>query len=115
MKRVLITGSRDWVDEATIRDALQAEWETGAVLVHGACPSGADSIADRLWTGAIEPHPAEWSRYGRRAGPIRNAAMVARGADVCLAFIRRNSRGACHLANLAEQAGIRTIRFEVAS
>jgi hypothetical protein len=40
--RVLITGSRTWVNAAVIRDALLEVWgDGGAVLVSGGCPQGA--------------------------------------------------------------------------
>lgn len=122
MKRLLVTGSRDWDDVAHVSFTLG--WALGYLqtpglretymLVHGACPTGADAIADQVWTGQnlpVERHPADWDTHGRRAGFVRNAEMVALGADVCLAFIRNESKGASMTARLAEQAGIRTLVF----
>jgi hypothetical protein len=118
--RVLVTGSRDWSDHDTVRDALvDAIYQRlPAVIVHGACPSGADAIAS-WWVQQIsrnldlteECHPADWDGLGKRAGFARNAEMVDLGADVCLAFIRNGSKGATHTADLAEKAGIPTRRW----
>lgn len=122
--RVLVTGSRDWDDVTTIGAALeQALIDAGhpgpVVVVHGACPSGADWHADRYarWMRGrgvsidVEKHPANWQLNGKRAGFIRNAQMVNLGADLCLAFIKDGSRGASHTARLAEEAGIPTRRW----
>jgi hypothetical protein len=115
VRRILITGSRTWTNETVIRDALDEVWGDGrAVLVSGACPTGADSIAEGIWAsrgGRIERHPAAWEIHGKSAGFRRNAEMVARGANMCLAFIRDQSRGATHTAQLAEAAGIPTHRY----
>lgn len=119
--RVLVTGSRDWPDYYTIAHALEdVASEQGfyrLVVVHGACPGGADEMAD-VWAlthtdrgVSIERHPARWDVYGRRAGPLRNLEMVKLGADACLAFIRDNSRGATHCAAEAERHGIPVRRW----
>ena len=113
---MLVTGSRTWTDTATIREALRAQWGDGtAMLVSGACPRGADQLAEQVWAswgGQVERHLADWDAHGRSAGFLRNAAMVALAADVCLAFILDGSRGASHTAGLAEAAGIPVRRYE---
>jgi hypothetical protein len=116
VKRILITGSRDWTDAAVIEDALRPFWTQwpSAILVHGDA-KGADKMASAIWRGwggQDEAHPAAWATLGKRAGYVRNAEMVALGADVCLAFIRHHSRGASMTADLATEAGIHVHRYE---
>lgn len=120
--RVLVTGSRDWVDMDVVHAALATAvyQQVPAVIVHGACPTGADAQAS-WWVRmhkviglTEEAHPARWRTGGkldRSAGFRRNAEMVALGADVCLAFIKGGSKGASHTAALAEKAGIETRRW----
>lgn len=117
--RILVTGSRDWTDSRLLCEAISAAADEAGrgrvVIVHGACPRGADKLAD-LYAGAqefgVERHPADWKGgYGKAAGFVRNAQMVKLGADVCLAFIKDGSRGATHCADLAEKAGIDVRRF----
>lgn len=114
-KRVLITGSRDWEDTKMMARVLrELLMEIGPyTLVHGDA-RGADTfgsdIADFMGLPS-EPHPANWSGLGRRAGFVRNAEMVDLGADVCVAFIKNESKGATMCADLAEKAGILTRRY----
>lgn len=117
MTRVLLTGSRDWPDPQQVWDVLDDLRSKcrAMVLVHGACPRGVDKYGDVWASGTrgvtVERHTAKWKLHGKAAGPIRNAAMVERGADLCVAFIFNGSRGASNCADLAEKAGIPVRRF----
>ena len=115
MKRILVTGSRDWDDISqifNILNHLMKRWGTNLIIVHGGA-RGADTMAGQ-WAGVQflqeEVHPADWDKYGKRAGFVRNAEMVALGADICVAFIKNNSKGATICADLAEKSGILTLR-----
>jgi hypothetical protein len=85
--------------------------EQDLIVVHGACPTGADAMAN-TWAKdygfPAERHPADWTGYGKSAGFIRNAEMVTLGADLCLVFRQKGAadRGTDHCASLAEKAGI---------
>lgn len=123
--RVLVTGSRIWRDKAAIRHEMVTQWNKAGLedmtLVHGGQRSwdrerreayGADYLAGKIaqeldWM--IEEFPADWQTHGRAAGPIRNALMVAAGADVCLGFPTVNSRGTWDCMRRAHMAGIPVI------
>src|SRR5664280_2188335 len=116
--RILVTGSRTWFDTDTIREALLRHYFPSSILVSGACPTGADAIAERIWTelgGKGERHPANWGRYGRSAGHRRNHEMVALGATVCLAFILDHSPGSTGCVSAARLARIPVELHEVTS
>ncbi|MEQ7008356.1 hypothetical protein ABN028_19465 [Actinopolymorpha sp. B17G11] len=129
VRRVLVTGSRNWTDWETIGAALEDANPT--VVVHGACypeidrETGVRPLVSADWIAHLwctrhahipdEPYPADWRHLGVKAGPLRNAAMVAKGADLCLAFILDGSRGASGCVELAEKAGIRTEVYTASS
>lgn len=135
--RVLVTGSRDWTDRRAIGNtltnagALAVALDQLLIVVHGACRTGADAIAeewvawhrDRGRPFETEPHRAEDHGPWPACGPIRNRHMVSLGADACFAFIgpctkrgcRRTdphgSHGASGCADMAEAAGITVRRW----
>lgn len=53
---------------------------------------------------AVSEHPADWDRYGKSAGYIRNKEM-AEEADALMAFWDGKSRGTMHMINLAKEKG----------
>ena len=108
--RVLVCGSRDWTDGEAIyrRLALVLAEHGGGTVVHGDA-RGADQIAAGCAQGlgfAVETHPAEWGRHGRRAGYLRNIRMLDSGVDLVLAFQRGGSRGTQYTIDGARKRGI---------
>ena len=91
------------------------------VILHGAA-RGADSLAQQ-WAEALdvrtEPHPADWAKYGRAAGPLRNQAMAdrLRGSSLalCIAMplVGEDNRGTWDMARRAGQAGANVIVLPV--
>ena len=87
--RVIVTGGRYYDDVLTLSHVLDV-LRRNVTLVHGDCPTGADALADAYWlTWGVkcpERHPADWKRWGKRAGFVRNEEMAAAGAGLCIAF-----------------------------
>ncbi len=123
--KVLVTGSRDWTDRKAIERELR-KLPAGTIIVHGACPTGADAIADEIARKLgfeVRPYPADWDeaeRQGNRnsAGPIRNSKMLRDEHpdkdgvpfDLCLGFTLNldRSRGTRDCVRKARKAGIKT-------
>jgi len=106
--RVIVCGSRGWSDAGAITSDLAA-LPAGTTIVHGDA-RGADRLAEaaaRRLGLATEAHPANWARYGKSAGPRRNAEMVALGADLCLAYrLEGPSRGTDDMVGRCRSHGI---------
>lgn len=75
--------------------------------------AGADALA-ALWSAKIglsshARYNADWSLYGKAAGPIRNQRMIDKGKpDLVVAF--PGGRGTADLVQRAEVAGVPVIR-----
>ena len=113
--RMLITGSRDYKDKEIIIDAIEKylgnEYIEDVIIIEGGA-RGADRIAQQhaLDMGYIvETYPANWDKYGKNAGSIRNQEMVDSGADICLAFPLEGSIGTYDCIRRAKKSGIETI------
>ena len=109
MRRVIVCGGRRWRDRFRLEARLEMIPQP-FVLVHGGCDRGADAIANEWATTqpnvTVERHPAEWSKFGDAAGPIRNRYMAHIGADLCLAFPSRDSRGTWGMIDEAKTCNI---------
>ncbi len=111
--RVLVCGDRKWRDGMRIYNVLcsmKADHPDLSIIEGGA--EGADTYAyqaaDSLRLPCISVH-AEWEKYGRKAGPIRNRKMLDLQPDLVLAFHSnlQASRGTKDCVREAERRGIK--------
>lgn len=106
--RVLVCGSRTWSDLDPIRERLR-QFPPSTIIIHGAAP-GADLIADGLaeyFGFGVEAYPANWQKYGKRAGPMRNIEMLDSEPNLVLAYWDGESPGTAHTIREAQKRGIK--------
>ncbi len=107
---VLVCGSRDWDDVPAIQRAIDA-LDRNAIVVHGGA-IGTDKNAGHfatqrgLFVAEMRVKGQHWDRYGKRAGPARNHAMLDLGVDLVLAFQRKGSKGTQSTIDEARRRGI---------
>jgi hypothetical protein len=113
VRLVLVTGSRTWNRPAVIWDRLDGLLaEHGPqgrclIIINGMAKKGVDLFA-HVWTGeqhqinpmAVKEWPfpissADWAKFGRSAGHMRNDEMARLGADYCLAWVQQCLQADC--------------------
>lgn len=83
---ILVTGDRQWRHRGLIRRELMRHMPSK--ILHGGA-RGADTIAGQVASAlgiAVVEFRAQWNVFGRKAGPMRNRAMLAAKPDMVLAF-----------------------------
>jgi hypothetical protein len=113
--RVIVAGSREGIRENDVWDfldsyffsAIRADWDGGrerwycsklGEIVSG-CAKGVDTVGERWAEGRnqkLTRFPANWDKYRKAAGIIRNEEMAAY-ADGLIAFWDGESRGTKHM------------------
>jgi len=108
-KRIVVTGGRDFSDAAMVGKALEAVKAKHGIseLIHGGA-KGADSLC-ATWaksTGIpVHLFRADWDKFGKRAGHIRNQQMIDEGKpDAAIAF--PGGRGTADMVRRCISAGL---------
>ncbi len=89
--RLLICGSRDWINKSIIKHEVELLHTNSRieVIIHGGC-RGADLLGAKVAQELnipIEEYIVDWNKYGKSAGPRRNQKMIDDGKpDFVLAF-----------------------------
>ena len=113
--RVLICGSRHFTNYDFMGTWIwkelfsKVEGFNITEIIHGGA-RGADTLAGLYAERHETPckvFPADWDKYGKAAGPIRNKQMLDEGKpDLVIAFRGPNSRGTQNMIDQATKAGI---------
>jgi hypothetical protein len=115
-RRILVCGDRTWKDYAAIYNCLcelqLVDQDTPLVVIEGEAP-GADSLAAqaaREQSMEVLAFPADWTAYGRAAGPIRNKQMLDEGKPTEVHAFHDSistSKGTLNMLKQALKRGIR--------
>ena len=108
--RILVTGGRDYSNQEMVNKILSKlnEFRGIEMIIEGGARS-ADSLA-RNWTREnsipVKTVYADWNRYGKKAGPIRNQKMLdEEQPDYVLVF--PGGRGTQHMKSIAQKVGVK--------
>lgn len=101
--KLLIAGSRDFNDYQLLKKSIKPE---NIECIISGCARGADTLAIKYakeFNIPVEKYPADWNKYGRSAGYIRNKLMVSKATAV-ICFWDGQSKGTRHTINITKEA-----------
>ena len=111
--RLLICGSRNWKHKDIVKHCIQYYLKDQIVdcIIEGEA-RGADTFAREIAEELSIPvlkFPAQWEKFGKAAGPIRNKQMLDEGKPTfVLAFHNdiKESKGTKNMIRISRKAGI---------
>lgn len=115
--KCLIAGSRTITDYSLVEEAVHRSGFVISEVVSGTAP-GADRLGE-LWAlrngVPVRRFPADWSRFGRAAGIMRNDEMVAYAGEngALIAVWDQVSRGTRHTIEEARRRGLKVFVLPV--
>ena len=119
--KILVCGGRHFnnysVLELIINNVLAHDYVSNIEIVSGGC-AGADKLGEKyaeLNDIPVKVFPANWTKYGRAAGPIRNREMIdyikQYTGSLVIAFLSKDTKGTQNTVALAKKAGIPVIEI----
>ena len=109
-----ITGGREFTDKDFIETTLLSIFEADDVMIVGDA-RGTDTICYDFAVSIGMKHErkeANWKAFGKRAGHIRNAEIVAQ-SDYIVAFYNGRSNGTKDCIKQAREKGLQVIVVDV--
>ncbi len=122
--RIIVCGGRHFNDYDTLEslvDSVLAEKSLSnneIEIISGHC-EGADMLGElyaKKHGIVCKVFPAEWTKYGRAAGPIRNSQMIEYASEstipIVVAFVSPRTKGTTDTVNKATKRGFSIFRHE---
>lgn len=113
--KVLVCGSRFYTDYSRILQYVRS-LENAVIIAGGA--RGADTLGVRAAKACgftFREYPANWEKYGKKAGPIRNQTMLdMESPDIVVAFHEDigSSKGTKDMVTRARRSGVPVVVFK---
>jgi YspA, cpYpsA-related SLOG family len=111
----LICGDRNFDDWAKFIYETTKHLDHDDLIISGGA-RGADTLAERyaeVFDLSFKLFPANWDKYGRAAGPIRNREMLKELLTYknqgVIAFLAEGSKGTANMIKQARDAGVENI------
>lgn len=114
MIKVIIAGTRDFNDYALLKkdvDYFLQDFNPNKIEIVSGNARGADKLGERYAKEhnlPVKLFPANWDKYGKRAGYLRNQEM-ANYSDMLIAFWDEKSKGTRHMIDIAKKQGLTVI------
>lgn len=107
--KLIIAGGRDFNDYNLLKkEALKFIGEEEIDCIISGMAPGADTLGVKFakeYGYKLKEYPADWKKFGRRAGPIRNKIMAHKASHL-IAFWDGDSTGTRHMINYASDCGL---------
>jgi hypothetical protein len=106
--RTIIAGSRYFTDMPTLEKAIEDSGFDITEVVCG-CARGVDTLG-KEWAEnygvQVALFPADWQKFGKAAGPIRNQEMAEYGDSLILLWNPESSRGSRSMLREAKKLNL---------
>ena len=118
--KVIIAGSRGFSNYKLLREQcnkfLREKRKTSNIIIVSGHARGADTLGEKYAQDegfTLEIYPAQWKKFGKRAGYRRNEQM-AEVADALIAFWDGSSKGTKHMIDIMNEKNllVRVVEYE---
>lgn len=127
--RLIVAGSRDFDDYKIVKNVMEGyvnSWismydcnRNDIEIISGGC-RGVDLLGEKYakeFNHPLKVFTAEWGKYGKAAGPIRNKIMAEYAAEYknafLIAFWDGLSNGTKNMVSQAEKYGLHIITYKI--